>query len=144
MFGAARLHERVGVYSFARLDPAFHGEPRDAATATTILRRGLKLMAHEIGHVFAVEHCTYGHCVMNGVNLLAEADRGPLHPCPPCLRKLHEIVGFDVVLRERRLGEFYRALGLVAEADACDRRRARFAGDGADRGLGAGQRAISR
>lgn len=126
VFGAARLHDRVGVYSFARYDPAFHDEPRTADTATTILRRGFKLMAHEVGHMFAIEHCVHSHCVMNGSNNLEETDRSPLHPCPMCLRKLHEIVGFDVVKREQRLSEFYRALGLITEADDCDRRLARI------------------
>lgn len=122
VFGAARFHERVGVYSFARYDPAFHGEPRDEHTPTTILRRGFKLMAHEIGHMFAITHCIHGHCVMNGSNNLEETDRSPLHPCPLCLRKLHEIVGFDVVERERGLAELYRGVGLAAEADDCERR----------------------
>ena len=116
------------MYSFARYDPAFHGEARDEHTPTTILRRGLKLMAHEIGHMFAITHCIHSHCVMNGSNTLEETDLSPLHPCPLCLRKLHEIVGFDVVERERKLGEFYRVLGLTPEADACDRRLAHITG----------------
>jgi archaemetzincin len=128
VFGQARLHDRVGVYSFARYDPAFHGEPHTADTPVQILRRGFKLMAHEIGHMFAIEHCTHNHCVMNGTNNLEETDRSPLHPCPLCLRKLHEIVGFDVAERERRLAEFYRALGLVREADDCERRLAHILG----------------
>jgi len=128
VFGAARFHERVGVYSFARYDPGFYGEPRDEHTPTTILRRGFKLMAHEIGHMFAITHCIHGHCVMNGSNNLAETDRSPLHPCPLCLRKLHEIVGFDVVERERGLAELYRGVGLVDEAEACERRVARISG----------------
>lgn len=126
VFGQARLHDRVGVYSFARYDPAFYDEPRRADTGTTILRRGFKLMAHEVGHMFAIEHCVHSHCVMNGSNNLEETDRSPLHPCPMCLRKLHEIVGFDPARREQRLSEFYRGLGLTPEADDCDRRLARI------------------
>ncbi len=129
VFGEARFHDRVGVYSFCRYDPAFAGEPRDADTPTLILRRGFKLMAHEIGHMFAIDHCIHGHCVMNGSNNLEETDRSPLNPCPLCLRKLHEIVGFDVAGRERQLAEFYRAVGLTDEADACERRLARIIAD---------------
>jgi archaemetzincin len=129
VFGEARFHDRVGVYSFARYDPAFHGEARTAQTPTTILRRGFKLMAHEIGHMFAITHCVHNHCVMNGSNNLEETDRSPLHPCPLCLRKLHEIVGFDVRERERKLGEFYRAVGLADEAEQCERRIAHITGD---------------
>jgi archaemetzincin len=126
VFGEARFHDRVGVYSFCRYDPAFAGEPRDANTPTTILRRGFKLMAHEIGHMFAIAHCIHNDCVMNGSNNLEETDRSPLHPCPMCLRKLHEIVGFDVAARERKLAEFYAAVGLADEAAACERRLARI------------------
>jgi hypothetical protein len=32
VFGEARFHDRVGVYSFARYDPAFYGEPREPGT----------------------------------------------------------------------------------------------------------------
>lgn len=126
VFGEARFHDRVGVYSFCRYDPAFAGRPRDEHTPTTILRRGFKLMAHEIGHMFAIAHCIHGDCVMNGSNNLEETDRSPLHPCPLCLRKLHEIVGFDVADRERQLAELYRGVGLGDEADACERRLARI------------------
>ncbi len=128
VFGEARLYERVGVYSFARHDPKFYDEPRDADTPGKLLRRAFKLMAHEIGHMFAINHCIHSHCVMNGTNTLEETDRSPLHPCPLCLRKLHEVVGFDVARRERELAEFYRALGLAAEADDCGRRLARIVG----------------
>src|SRR5690606_12673313 len=39
VFGEATFTERVGVYSFARYDPAFHGEPRGPDAPTQILRR---------------------------------------------------------------------------------------------------------
>lgn len=128
VFGYARLYARVGVYSFARYDPAFHGEARDPDTPRLVLRRGLKLMAHEVGHMFGMEHCIHYRCVMNGSNNLDETDRSPLRPCPVCLRKLHEVVGFDPVVRERRLADFYRAQGLVDESAACERQLARVAG----------------
>lgn len=126
VFGEARLFQRVGVYSFARYDPAFYGEAHTAGTPRLILRRSLKLMAHEVGHMFGVEHCIHYTCVMNGSNNLEETDRSPLHLCPVCLRKLHDSIGFDVAERERLLAEFYRAQGLVPEAEVAERRLARL------------------
>jgi archaemetzincin len=126
VFGEARLYERVGVYSFARYDPAFYGEARGPETGRQILRRSLKLMAHEVGHMFGVEHCIFYACVMNGTNHLEETDRSPLHLCPVCLRKLHDSVGFNILARERGLIEFFNGQGLAAEAAVHERRLARL------------------
>lgn len=124
VFGEATLVERVGVYGFARYDPAFYGEPRGLDAPAKILLRGLKVLAHEVGHMFGIQHCIHFHCVMNGCNHLAESDASPLHPCPVCLRKLHHAVGFDPAARERRLGEFFRARGLLVDAARGERRHA--------------------
>jgi archaemetzincin len=116
VFGEARFTERVGVYSFARYDPHFHGEPREPTAAHLILERSLKVMTHEIGHMFGVEHCTAYLCVMNGSNSLEETDRAPMHMCPVCLRKLHLAVGFSPTERYGALAAFYRAHAFSAEA----------------------------
>jgi archaemetzincin len=107
VFGQARLHGRVGVYSFAR-----HVSPDPVTT----LRRGMKILAHETGHMFSMEHCIHYECVMNGSNHLPEADSQPLHLCPVCLLKLHHAVGFDLTHRYQALSDRYHALGLHAEA----------------------------
>src|SRR5437588_7335483 len=88
VFGQASLRERVGVYSFARFDPAFYGASRSSGHETLLLRRSCKVLAHETGHMFGLSHCTFFNCLMNGSNHLAESDRRPLHLCPVCLRKL--------------------------------------------------------
>jgi len=126
VFGEARLYDRVGVYSFARYDPTFYGETPTADTPTQVLRRSLKLMAHEVGHMFGMLHCVHFHCVMNGTNNLPETDRSPLQLCPVCLRKLQDSVGFNVAVREHRLAEFYAQHGLEAEAAVASRRLARM------------------
>lgn len=126
VFGQARFHDGVGVYSFVRYDPKFHGEPHGPGTDKLILRRCLKLMVHEIGHMFAIRHCIYYECAMNGSNHLEETDRSPLHLCPVCLRKLHDSIGFDVEARERKLAEFFRAHDLTPEAEHAERRLARL------------------
>lgn len=117
VFGQASLHERVGVYSFARYDPAFYGEPRDPGYERLLLRRSCKVLAHETSHMFGLTHCTFFNCLMNGSNHLAESDRRPLHLCPVCLRKLQWSIGFDVVERYRAMERVARIDGFVDEAD---------------------------
>lgn len=122
VFGQASLRERVGVYSFARYDPAFYGEPRTPSYETLLLRRSCKVLAHETGHMFGLAHCTFFNCLMNGSNHLAESDRRPLHLCPVCLRKLQWSIGFDVVKRYEAMERVARADGFADEADWLSRR----------------------
>jgi archaemetzincin len=122
VFGQASLRDRVGVYSFARYDPAFYGDPRTAGYETLLLRRSCKVLAHETGHMFGLAHCTYFNCLMNGSNHLTESDRRPLHLCPVCLRKLQWNIGFDVVERYTALERVNRAAGFIDEADWLTRR----------------------
>lgn len=122
VFGEASLRERVGVYSFARYDPAFYGEPRSADHSQLLLRRCCKVLAHETGHMFGLAHCIWFHCLMNGSNHLAESDARPLHLCPACLRKLHASVGFDVVNRYRSLRLFCEKAGFDDELRWLDNR----------------------
>jgi archaemetzincin len=117
VFGQASLRERVGVYSFARYDPAFYGEPRVPNYETLLLRRSCKVFAHETSHMFGLAHCTFFNCLMNGSNHLAESDRRPLHLCPVCLRKLQWSIGFDVLERYEALERVTRADGFADEAD---------------------------
>jgi archaemetzincin len=117
VFGQASPRDRVGVYSFARYDPAFYGESRDPNYKSVLLRRSCKVLAHETGHMFGLAHCTFFNCLMNGSNHLAESDRRPLHLCPVCLRKLQWSIGFGVVERYRALERVTRADGFADEAD---------------------------
>jgi len=116
VFGQASLTERVGVYSFARYDPAFFGEARGKDYQKLVLRRSMKVLTHETGHMFGLAHCIYFSCLMNGSNHLQESDRRPLHLCPVCLRKLQFSVGFDVVKRYQSLAQFDEQAGLDDEA----------------------------
>jgi archaemetzincin len=116
VFGQASLRERVGVYSFARYDPAFYGEERGRGGDVLVLRRSCKVLAHEICHMFGLQHCIYYSCVMNGSNHLHESDSRPLHLCPVCLRKMHHSVGFNIVGRYRKLQQQCRKAGFDDEA----------------------------
>ena len=127
VFGQASLSERVGVYSLARYDPAFYGEARGPGWQQTVLRRGLNVMVHELGHMLGFAHCVFFRCVMNGSNHLDEADARPMQLCPVCLRKLHHSIPFDPLARYRGLEAYYRGAGLGAEAERVAALAARIA-----------------
>ena len=113
VFGQGSLRDRCGVYSLHR-----YRTPDEAL----FLRRALKLMAHEVGHILSVAHCITFRCVMQGANSLSEDDCHPMHLCPVDLRKLEWNTGFDRAERYRRLEAFYRRAGLGPEAEWISRR----------------------
>ncbi len=119
VFGLARLQARVGVFSFARLHPRFHGDSVGDAAAVhrLVMRRALSVMSHEVGHMFGLPHCVHLACNMNGSNSLAESDGQPMHVCPLCLRKLHAVLGFDPRARYAELAALYRQWDLELAAD---------------------------
>lgn len=116
VFGQASPRERVGAYSFARYDPAFYGQKRDKNYQKLLLWRSCKVLVHEIGHMFGLNHCIYFHCVLNGSNHLKESDARPMHLCPVCLHKLQHSIGFDVATRYGNLFRYYRKAGFDKEA----------------------------
>lgn len=117
VFGQASLRHRVGVFSFARYDPAFYGQPRGKDYLHLLLKRSCKVLVHEIGHMFSLPHCIYFRCVMNGSNHLKESDSRPLHLCPVCLRKLYFNIGFNIEKRYEKLFNFYQHHGFNEEAE---------------------------
>ncbi|CAF0744533.1 unnamed protein product [Adineta steineri] len=104
VYGEARPKDGVGVYSFARLDPLFYRADFEEILRTSLteehrilmFRRCIKVLLHEIGHLFGLNHCIYYVCLMNGANNEKEMDRQPLYLCPICLCKLHSTLQFDV------------------------------------------------
>lgn len=126
VFGQAWVSQRVGVYSFARYDPEFYGQPRGSDWMQLLLRRSVKVLAHELGHMFGIAHCIWFRCLMNGSNHLEESDARPVHLCPVDLRKLQWSIGFDVIERYRRLLAFHRAAGFQDEARWIERRLERI------------------
>jgi len=122
VFGEASLRARVGVFSFARYDPAFYGEKRDKNYELILFRRSAKVLVHEVGHMFGITHCIYFKCIMNGSNHLAESDSRHIHLCPVCLRKLQWNIQFDSVDRFRKLHKFYKKVGMQTEADWIEKR----------------------
>jgi archaemetzincin len=129
VFGQASLRDRVGVFSFARYDPAFYGEERGRDYQEILVRRTCKVLTHEIGHMFSLHHCLFFRCVMNGSNHLQESDARPLSLCPVCLRKLHFSIGFDVADRYRKLLWFYQKAGFDPETRWVANRLKRIVGE---------------
>jgi len=107
VFGQAWPTERTGIFSSAR----YHRNERVSA-----LKRTMKVMAHEVGHLFGINHCVHFDCAMNGSNNLEEADERPIHLCPVELRKVHWAVGLDPVERYESLEQFYSRHGFDREA----------------------------
>jgi archaemetzincin len=107
VFGEASLNWRCGVYSLVRY------QTKDEALFT---RRGLKLLAHESGHILSIEHCVTYSCVMQGANNLREDDTHPMHLCPIDLKKVLWNTGMKRDDRYRKLQALYDKWGLKSEA----------------------------
>lgn len=103
VFGLASSMKRTGVFSFARYKAPFIPEAED--TQNKLLYRALKVMTHEIGHMFNLKHCIYYKCLMNGSNHFEEFESKPGYLCGICLRKLQLAIGFVCQEREKLLCE---------------------------------------
>jgi len=77
LYGLAKIQQRVGLFSFARYDPAFEGLPREGAWASELRWRASMVMCHELTHMMGVLHCVYYNCRMQGCNSMEEADGRP-------------------------------------------------------------------
>jgi archaemetzincin len=102
VFGWANFGRGSGVFSFKRYHPdysMFHTHTYD-----DYIRLACHTMAHEIGHMFALHHCPYYECLMNGYNSLEEQiQRKNNTLCPICLKKLKLNIGFDTRQRFENL-----------------------------------------
>ena len=105
VFGQASLHAGVGVYSFARYDPAFYGQRRGPDYESVLLRRSCKVLVHETGHMFGLSHCVFFACVMNGSNHLGES---------------------DIVKRDESMAAIYHEFGFESESKWTEARLAKM------------------
>jgi len=108
VFGLGSPGLRTGIYSLHRYRQTYHGHNKH----NTMLRRALKVVAHEIGHIFHIDHCIFYKCVMNGSNSLPESDSRPMELCPVDAEKLKHYLGYDPDERYRKLEQFYRREGM--------------------------------
>ncbi|XP_074660282.1 archaemetzincin-2-like [Tubulanus polymorphus] len=63
----------------------------------------LRVLTHEICHLYGIEHCVSFQCSMNESNSIKQAVAQPFLLCPVCLRKILKIFRFDVAGRYRKL-----------------------------------------
>ena len=84
-------------------------------------RRLLAMAVHEAGHVLALRHCTFYHCLMNGVATRDEERRRPLLLCPVCRSKLLWALELDTQERYGAWARYLRGQGLEKDARLVDR-----------------------
>lgn len=107
----------AAIFSFSRYDPNFNARVLRSdkkkkivytdADRRTLLLRSCKIMVHEIGHMFGMDHCSYYACIMNGSGHLLEDFAQPIHLCPVCLHKVTTLTGATVKQTYDLLLEFY-------------------------------------
>lgn len=120
VLGIAHPKQKVGIFSFARYSPTFGKPQKDdgalsASDHSSLLHSSLRVMVHELFHLFGADHCQFYSCVMQGANSVEEEEAHPLELCPVCLHKLHYVLQaavpeLDLLQRYVDLQVFYRTL----------------------------------
>jgi len=74
VFGRALLQDRIGVFSFARHHPDFFNDAKSIDVSTLqeltpnnyqlLQWRAIKVLTHEISHMFGLQHCVYFSCLI--------------------------------------------------------------------------------
>ena len=108
VFGLANVINKTGIFSFARYTQEFYSLPPDPEL---VVLRAVKVMLHEMCHMFGLLHCIYFKCLMNGSNHIYETDSKPVYLCPVCLRKLHLCLQFNPITRYEQLSKVCAELG---------------------------------
>jgi archaemetzincin len=81
VFGLAREPVGAAVVSVGRLNNAFYGRPeRDDDLVDRLAKEG----AHEVGHLFGLDHCMVPECIMFRPDTLDELDRKKKMFCDEC------------------------------------------------------------
>ncbi|KAL3841623.1 hypothetical protein ACJMK2_019737 [Sinanodonta woodiana] len=113
VLGEASGAHKSGVFSFGRFEPKSYNPEMSSdifEIDEKILWRLLKVMSHEVCHIFGLNHCEYFLCAMNESTSLHEAMSQPLFLCPVCLRKLQTVCKFDLIQRFQILETFLSQL----------------------------------
>ncbi|KAL8921104.1 MAG: hypothetical protein Q9208_005857 [Pyrenodesmia sp. 3 TL-2023] len=118
------------------MDLALHHHINDPPSHRLLYLIRLALTsAHELGHCFGLDQCTYYACCMQGSASLAEDARQPPYLCPVCEEKVVLATGADRKERLRRIGEVCErwgwgtlggwVKGVSREHGACEKRNER-------------------
>jgi archaemetzincin len=86
VFGLARPDVGVAILSTFRLENEYYGLPNDD---DALLDRMIKEAAHEIGHLFSLQHCPEEECIMHNPLTLEDLDRKRRHFCSACEEKVN-------------------------------------------------------
>jgi hypothetical protein len=79
------------------------------------LRRSSKLLTHELGHLYGIDHCIHNRCLMMGTGHLIQDFSAPTHLCGVCLRKFQWRLGFDVKMRYKLLSDCFGDMDMEKE-----------------------------
>ena len=103
------------MFSFARHHPYFFDKDKSVSVASLnelspeeyqlLEWRAIKVLTHEISHMFGLKHCVYFTCLMNG----SKSDRKLTFLCPVCLRKMQDAIKFDFLARYKGLLTFFQS-----------------------------------
>jgi archaemetzincin len=81
LFGLARPSAGAAVVSTARLSNEFYGR---TGSEEDLIDRTVKESAHEIGHLFGLDHCMAPECIMHNPLTLDDLDRKKRWFCSDC------------------------------------------------------------
>ncbi|HUU74637.1 MAG TPA: archaemetzincin family Zn-dependent metalloprotease [Methanoregulaceae archaeon] len=87
LFGLARPSTGSAVVSCARLDNDYYGLRRDE---DELLDRISKESAHELGHLFGLDHCKKPDCIMHNPITLDDLSRKRRFYCQDCKKQLEK------------------------------------------------------
>jgi archaemetzincin len=85
VFGRARQRGNAALVALARLDPGFHGLPRDP---DLLADRAVAEILHELGHVASLRHCSDPACVMAFAASVEKIDSRGTRFCAACAARL--------------------------------------------------------
>lgn len=113
IFGLADVRGKSCVVSTCRLHESFWRHPENDVL---FRRRVLKIVYHELGHTFGMDHCDKIECAMCYHNSLPELDASYVCFCPSCTRKLEKLVGRFPDDRDAKLAALLTEVGLPEDA----------------------------
>ena len=102
--------EKGCLQSIQRFLPEYTQEKYESTEEfqSKLLLRTLKIVTHEVSHLFGLSHCLYSNCNMMGSKGLWQTDSNPIYLCDICQRKLKKCLKFNHVERYETLNELCR------------------------------------
>jgi archaemetzincin len=108
VFGVANLSGKYSILSTYR----FHIL---AETEGHRLARFAKIITHELGHSYGLNHCENTLCNMSFANSLAELDAKSFVFCERCEKRICVITGYDIETRRERIANLVETYGLTED-----------------------------